>query len=72
MESNYKTLFSHLKCRKNTESKNAEVVKTKCKRLILISNCAAHSSKKSTSIKEQEASGLLSGPYSVKDTKLMN
>ena len=39
-----------LKCRKNTESKNTKVVKTKNGRIMLLSKCG----------KEQEASGLLS------------
>ena len=49
-----------LKCRKNTESKNLEVARTKNERIMLLSNCAACDSKKSKFFKEQEASGLLS------------
>ena len=49
-----------LKCRKNTESKNPKVVKTKNIRIMLLSKCAVCDSKKSKFIKEQEASGLLS------------
>ena len=49
-----------LKCRKNTKSKNPEVVRTKNGRIMLLSKCAVCDSKKSTFIKEQEASGLLS------------
>ena len=49
-----------LKCRKNTESKNPKVVKTKNGRIILLSKCAVCYSKKSKFIKEQEVSGLLS------------
>ena len=49
-----------LKCRKITESKNPEVVKTKNGRIILLSKCGVCDSKKSKFIKEQEASGLLS------------
>ena len=49
-----------LKCRKNTESKNAKVVKTKNRRIILLSKCAVCDSKKSKLIKQQNASGLLS------------
>ena len=48
-----------LKCRKNTESKNPKVVKTKNGRIIILSKCAVCDSKKSKFIKEQEASGLL-------------
>ena len=53
-------LFYCLKCRKITESKNPEVVKTKNGRIILLSKCGVCDSKKSKFIKEQEASGLLS------------
>ena len=49
-----------LKCRKNTESKNPKVVKTKNGRAMLSSNCAVCGCKKSKFIKEQEASVLLS------------
>ena len=47
------------KCRKNTESKNLKVAKTKNGRIMLLSKCAVCDSKKSKFIKEQEASGLL-------------
>ena len=49
-----------LKCRKNTESKNPKVVKTKNGRIMITSNCAVCGSKNLRFIKEQEASGLLS------------
>ena len=49
-----------LKYRKNTESKNPQVVRTKIGRIMLLSKCAKCDSKKSKFIKEQEASGLLS------------
>ena len=49
-----------LKCRKNKKSKNPEVVRTKNGRIMLLSKYAVCDSKKSTFIKEQEASGLLS------------
>ena len=49
-----------LKCRKNTESKNSKVVKTKNWKKMLLSKCAACDSKKLNFIKEKEASGLLS------------
>ena len=40
-------MFSNcLKCRKNTESKNPEVVKTKNERIILLSKCAVCNRKK--------------------------
>ena len=48
-----------LKCRKNTESKNPKVAKTKNERIMFLSKCAVCDSKKSKFIKEQEASGLL-------------
>ena len=49
-----------LKCRKNTESQNPKVVKTKNGSIILLSNCAVYGSKKEKVIKEPEAAGLLS------------
>ena len=48
------------KCRKNTESKNAKVVKTKNGRIMLLWKCEVCHGIKSRFIKEQEASGLLS------------
>ena len=48
------------KCRKNTESKNPRVEKTKNGRIMLSSTCVVCNSKNSRFIKEQEASGLLS------------
>ena len=49
-----------LKCRKNTESKNPKVTRTKNGRIMLLSECAVCDSKKLKFIKEQETSGLLS------------
>ena len=49
-----------LKYRKNTESKNPKVAKTKNGRIMLLSQYVACDSKKSKFIKEQEASRLLS------------
>ena len=48
-----------LKGRKNTESKNPKVAKTKNGRIMLLSERVVCDSKKSKFIKEQEASGLL-------------
>ena len=53
-------LYYCLKCRKNTESKNPKVAKTKNGRIMLLSKCTVCDSKKSKFIKEQEGSGLLS------------
>ena len=54
-------MFSYfLYCRKNTESKNPEVVKTKNRRIMILSKCSVRNSKKLKSLKEQEAKGLLS------------
>ena len=53
-------LWYCLKCRKNTDGKISQVVKTKSGRIILLSKCAVCDSTKSKFIKEQEASGLLS------------
>ena len=50
-----------LKGRKNTESKNPKSVNTKNREIILLSKCEVCDSKNSKLIKEQEASGLLSG-----------
>ena len=49
-----------LKSRKNTESKNPKVVKTKNGRIMLLSKCTVRNSKKWKFIKEQESRGLLS------------
>ena len=48
-----------MKCRKNTESKNPKVVRTKTGRIMLLPKCEVCDNKKSKFIKEQEASGLL-------------
>ena len=49
-----------LKCRKNTESKKPKVLKTKNRRIMLLSKCAIRNNKKSKFIKEQEVIGFLS------------
>ena len=49
-----------MKCRKNTENINPKVSKTSIGRTIVLSKCAICGSKKSRSIKNQEAKGLLS------------
>ena len=49
-----------MKCRKNTETKNPKVVKTKNRRIMLLSECTVCDSKISKFIKQQEARGLLS------------
>ena len=48
-----------LKCRKNTESKNRKVVRSKNKRIMLLSKCPVYDSKKSKLIKQKEVTGLL-------------
>ena len=45
-----------LKCRKNRESENPKVARTKNGRVILLSQCAVCDSKKSKFVKQQEAS----------------
>ena len=45
-----------LKCRKNTESKNQKIIKTKNGRIMILSKCAVCDNKKSKFIKEEEAS----------------
>ena len=59
-----------LKCRKNTESKNPKVVKTKNWRIIILSKCAVCHSKNSKFNKGQQARGLLSKLAGVKVTIL--
>ena len=49
-----------LKIRKNTESKNQKVVRTKNERIVLLSKCEVCDGKKWKCIKELEASRLLS------------
>ena len=53
-------LFHCLKSRKNTESENPKVEKTKNGRIMLLSKCAVFDSTKLKFIKEKEAKGLLS------------
>ena len=58
-QSIYKTMLSYcLKCRKNTEIKNLNVVTTKNERMMLLQKCAVCNSKKLKFIKEQEAGEL--------------
>ena len=54
------------KFRKNTKSKNPEIVNTKNGRIMLLSKCAVCNSKISKFLKEQEARGLLSNLKGVK------
>ena len=49
-----------LSCKKDTESINPKIVRTKNNRLMMLSKCAVCNNKKSGFIKEQEARGLLS------------
>ena len=49
-------LSYNMKCRKNTESKNRNVVRTKNERMMLLSKCVVCDSKKSKFVKESEAS----------------
>ena len=49
-----------LKCRKNPESQNPKLARTKNGRIILLSKWAVCDSKKSKFIKQQEANGQLS------------
>ena len=53
-------LWYCLKCRKNKESRNPKVGKTKNGRIMLLSKCEVCSNKRSKFIKENKASGLLS------------
>ena len=54
------------KFRKNTKSKNPEIINTKNGRIMLLSKCAVCNSKISKFLKEQEATGLLSNLNGVK------
>ena len=49
-----------LKYKKNTESINQKVLKTRNGKIMILSKCAICGSKKSKFIKEQQAKGLLS------------
>ena len=49
-----------MKCRKDTENIDTEMVRTKNNRLIMQSKCPICGIKKSSFVKEQEAKGLLS------------
>ena len=49
-----------LACRKHTKSINPKIVRNRQNRLMIQSNCAICSSKKSRFIKEQQAMGILS------------
>ena len=48
-----------LKCRKNTESKNIKIARTKNRRIMLLSKWAMCDCKKLKFIQQQEVSGLL-------------
>ena len=47
-------------CKRNTENKNAKVIKTKNGRLQMKSNCSVCGKRKSQFVSNQKASGLLS------------
>ena len=49
-----------LKCRKNTESQNPQVVRTKNRRIMVLSKCTVCDSKRNKFIKKQEAIRILS------------
>ena len=49
-----------VKCRKDTENIDPEMVRTKNNRLVMQSKCSVYGTKKSRFVKEQEAKGLLS------------
>ena len=49
-----------LDCRKNTENKDARIIKTKNGRLQMRSHCSICENKKSRFVKKQEAKGILS------------
>ena len=53
-------LSYYLKCWKNTESINPRISKTNNGKTVILSKCATCGSRKSTFIKKQEASAILS------------
>ena len=55
-----------LKCRKNRESKNLKVVRTKNGRIMLLSNFSVCNNKKLEFLKEQETKGLISNLTDIK------
>ena len=59
-----------LKCRRNTESKNSEVVSIKNERIMFLSKCSVCNSKKLKFLKEKETRGLLKNLTRVKITIL--
>ena len=59
-------LFYFLKCRKNTESKNAKVLRTENGRIMLLSKCAVRDSKKLKFMKTQGVRWLLSNLTGIK------
>ena len=59
-------LSCYIKIRKNTETKNPEVLKRKSERIMFLSKCSVCNSKKLKFLKEQEARGLLSNLTRVK------
>ena len=59
-------LFYFSKCRKNTESKNAKVLRTENGRIMVLSKCAVRDSKKLKFMKAQWARRLLSNLTGIK------
>ena len=55
-----------LKCRRNTESKNSEVISIKNERIMFLSKCSVCNSKKLKFLKEKETRGLLKNLTRVK------
>ena len=49
-----------LKCRKNTENINPDILGTSNRKIMIFSNCTIYDIKKSKFIKKQKANGLLS------------
>ena len=60
-------LSYYLKSRKNIESKNPKSVRTKNRRIMLLSKFSVRNSKKSKFLKEKEAKGLLANLLGVKE-----
>ena len=64
----HKTVLLLFKCRKNIESKNPRVLRTKTERIMFLSKRAVCNSKKSKFLNELEAKGLLNNLTGILNT----
>ena len=71
--SKFKTILAYcLRRKKNTESKNPKIVRTKNGRVMLLSKCSVSNSEKLKFFKEQETRKILSNLTGVKILLLSN